>query len=178
MKKRIFSGIQPSGELHLGNYVGAIRNWITLIDKYESIFCIVDYHALTIGYDAKTLQQRIFNAALVNIACGLDPERCTLFVQSHVPEHTELAWILNCVTPLGELQRMTQFKEKSGQHKKNLNVGLLNYPVLQTADIILYKAVFVPVGEDQVQHVELCREIVRKFNAQFGSPYLIHQLPF
>jgi len=166
---RIFSGIQPTGEIHIGNYVGAIRNWAQLIDRYECIYCVVDYHAITIEYEVEFLQQRILDTATVLVACGLTPDRCTVFVQSHVPEHTELAWILNCVTPIGELERMTQFKEKAKQHRENINMGLLDYPVLQTADILIYKAGYVPVGEDQIQHVELSREIARRFNARFGE---------
>jgi tryptophanyl-tRNA synthetase len=166
---RIFSGIQPTGEIHIGNYVGAIRNWAQLTDQYECIYCVVDYHAITIDSDAASMQQRILNTATVLVACGLTPERCIVFVQSHVPEHTELAWIFNCVTPIGDLERMTQFKEKAKQHRENINMGLLDYPVLQAADILIYKAGYVPVGEDQIQHVELCREIARKFNARFGE---------
>jgi tryptophanyl-tRNA synthetase len=169
--KRIFSGIQPSGEIHIGNYVGAIQNWVTLLDAYDSIFCIVDYHAITVNYAVSEMQRNIREAAQVNIACGLDPEKCTLFVQSQVPEHTELTWIFNCVSPLGELMRMTQFKEKAKQHMKNINVGLLDYPVLQAADILLYKADGVPVGEDQVQHIEFSREIARKFNTRYGHVF-------
>ena len=166
---RIFSGIQPSGEITIGNYLGAIRNWVTLLEEHDSIFGIVDQHALTILYDQQEMQRRIFEAAAVNIAAGLDPAKCTLFVQSHVPEHTELTWYFNTVTPMGELGRMTQFKEKSKQHQDNINVGLFDYPVLQAADILLYKADRVPVGEDQVQHIELSREIARKFNLRFGE---------
>ncbi|MCF6159039.1 MAG: tryptophan--tRNA ligase [wastewater metagenome] len=169
MKKRLFSGIQPSGDVHIGNYLGAIRNWVRLIDQFECIFCIVDYHAITIEYDPKDMKKRILNAAAVNIASGLDPGRCILFVQSHVPEHTELAWILNTVTPMGHLERMTQYKDKSRQHAENINAGLFNYPVLQAADILLYKSDAVPVGEDQVQHIELAREIARKFNMRYGE---------
>jgi tryptophanyl-tRNA synthetase len=169
MKKRVFSGIQPSGTLHIGNYQGAIKNWVSLLDKYECFFCIVDYHAMTVAYEAKEMQKRIFDAVSVNMACGLDPDRCVLFVQSEVVQHTELAWILNCVTPMGEAMRMTQFKEKSDQHKSNINLGLLTYPVLQAADILLYRARYVPVGEDQVQHIELSRDIARKFNNSFGE---------
>jgi tryptophanyl-tRNA synthetase len=167
--KRIFSGIQPSGEIHIGNYLGAIKNWVRLIEEYESIFCIVDLHAMTIAYDPTRMQEQIFDAALVNIACGLDPEKCTMFVQSHVPYHTELTWFLNCVTPIGELERMTQFKQKSAQHRQNINMGLMDYPVLQAADILLYQAELVPVGEDQVQHIELAREISRYFNRRYGE---------
>jgi tryptophanyl-tRNA synthetase len=168
---RIFSGIQPSGEIHIGNHVGAIRNWSQLADRYDCIFSVVDYHAITIEYDVKMMQKRILETATILAACGLTPDRCILFVQSHVQEHTELAWIFNCVTPVGELERMTQFKEKGKQHRHNINVGLLDYPVLQAADILIYKAGFVPVGEDQVQHVEFSREIARKFNARFGETF-------
>ncbi len=170
MKRFLFSGIQPSGEIHIGNYLGAIRNWVRLLDDYDSIFCIVDYHSLTQPYDIERLAQRTFDAALVNIAAGLDPDRCRLFVQGHVAQHTELAWIFNTVTPMGDLSRMTQFKEKSQRTEaESINAGLFTYPVLQAADILLYKAVAVPVGEDQVQHIELTREVARKFNARFGE---------
>jgi tryptophanyl-tRNA synthetase len=168
---RIFSGIQPSGEIHIGNYVGAIRNWVQLVNRYDCVYCVVDYHAITIEYEVASMQQRILETATVLVACGLTPDRCKLFVQSHVPEHTELAWIFNCVTPVGELERMTQFKEKGRQHRHNVNVGLLDYPVLQAADILIYKAGYVPVGEDQVQHVEFSREIARKFNVRFGDTF-------
>jgi tryptophanyl-tRNA synthetase len=171
MKKRLFSGIQPSGDVHIGNYLGAIRNWVRMIDQYDCIFCIVDYHAITIEYNPEDMQKRILNAAAVNIAAGLDPNRCIIFVQSYVPEHTELAWILNTVTPMGHLERMTQFKDKSKQHRENINAGLFTYPVLQAADILLYKGEAVPVGEDQVQHIELCREIARKFNMRYGETF-------
>jgi tryptophanyl-tRNA synthetase len=168
---RIFSGIQPSGEIHIGNYVGAIRHWAQLVNHYECIYCVVDYHAITIEYEVELMQRRILETATILVACGLTPDRCIIFVQSHVPEHTELAWIFNCVTPVGELERMTQFKEKGKQHRQNVNVGLLDYPVLQAADILIYKAGYVPVGEDQVQHVEFSREIARKFNARFGNTF-------
>ena len=168
---RIFSGIQPSGEIHIGNYVGAIRNWARLLDQYDCIYCVVDYHAITIEYEVASFQQRILETATILLACGLTPDRCKLFVQSHVPEHMELAWIFNSVTPVGELERMTQFKEKGRQHRSNVNVGLLDYPVLQAADILIYKAGYVPVGEDQIQHVEFSREIARKFNARFGEVF-------
>jgi tryptophanyl-tRNA synthetase len=170
-KGRIFSGIQPSGEIHIGNYVGAIRNWARLVNEYDCIYCVVDYHAITIEYDVAAMQKRILETATILVACGLTPDKCTVFVQSHVPEHTELAWIFNSVTPVGELERMTQFKEKGRQHRHNINVGLLDYPVLQSADILIYKAGFVPVGEDQIQHVEFSREIARKFNARFGETF-------
>jgi len=170
-RQRIFSGIQPTGIIHIGNYVGAIKNWVELLDRYECIFSIVDYHAITIEYDAETFRRNIVQAAATLIACGLDAERCTLFVQSQVPEHTELAWIFNCVTPLGDLERMTQFKDKSQQHRQNINIGLLDYPVLQAADILLYKSTVVPVGEDQVQHIEMTRRIARRFNTRFGETF-------
>src|SRR4030043_1542729 len=168
---RIFSGIQPSGEIHIGNYVGAIRNWVQLVNRYDCVYSVVDYHAITIEYEVASMQQRILETATVLIACGVTPDRCKLFVQSHVPEHTELAWIFNCVTPVGELERMTQFKEKGKQHRNNVNVGLLDYPVLQAADILIYKAGNVPVGEDQVQHVEFSRGIPRQFNALPGDTF-------
>lgn len=171
MKKRLFSGIQPSGDVHIGNYLGAIKNWVRMIDQYDCIFCIVDYHAITIEYKPKEMQRRILDAAAVNIAAGLDPERCTIFVQSYVTEHTELAWILNTITPMGYLERMTQFKDKSKQHRENINAGLFTYPVLQAADIMLYKGESVPIGEDQVQHIELAREIARKFNMRYGETF-------
>ncbi|MCB1163677.1 MAG: tryptophan--tRNA ligase [Candidatus Krumholzibacteriia bacterium] len=169
--KRVFSGIQPSGEPHLGNYAGALMNWVRLQQDYECIYCVVDYHAITQSYEPEVLGRRTIDMATAILAAGVDPERATLFVQSAVPEHTELAWLLNCVTPLGELERMTQFKDKSARNRKNINAGLLNYPVLQAADIVLYKAALVPVGEDQVQHLELSREIVRRFNARFGDVF-------
>lgn len=168
-RKRIFSGIQPSGTIHIGNYFGAIENWVRLIEEYDCIFSVVDYHAITIPYDASEMQPRIINAVMDNIAAGLDPERCVIFVQSHVREHTELNWLLTCVTPMGELSRMTQFKEKSSQHKDNVNAGLLCYPILQAADILLYHSDAVPVGEDQAQHIEFTREVVRRFNTRFGD---------
>ncbi|HJQ11117.1 MAG TPA: tryptophan--tRNA ligase [Gemmatimonadaceae bacterium] len=166
---RIFSGIQPSGALHIGNYLGAVKNWVELQHKYESFFCIVDYHAITVPYDPADLRARTADMALGLLASGLDPEKCTLFVQSMVPEHTELAWIFNTLTPLGELERQTQFKEKASR-EESVPAGILNYPVLQAADILLYRAELVPVGEDQLQHLELSREIARKWNARFDKP--------
>ncbi|MEO6525918.1 MAG: tryptophan--tRNA ligase [Gemmatimonadaceae bacterium] len=164
---RIFSGIQPSGELHIGNYLGAVKNWVTLQHTAESLFCIVDYHAITIPFEPAQLRLRRRELALGLLASGLDPQVCSVFVQSDVPEHTELAWILNSVTPLGELERQTQFKEKS-QRMESVNAGLLNYPILQAADILLYRADLVPVGDDQLQHLELSRVIARRWNAQFA----------
>jgi len=168
---RIFSGIQPTGEIHIGNYVGAIRNWAQLVNRYDCIYCVVDYHGITIDYEVEAMQRRILDTATILVASGLTPDRCKVFVQSHVMEHAELTWIFNCITPLGELERMTQFKEKGRQHRHNINVGLLDYPVLQAADILIYKAGYVPVGEDQIQHVEFSREIARKFNARFGDTF-------
>jgi tryptophanyl-tRNA synthetase len=165
---RIFSGIQPSGELHLGNWLGAVENWVRLQQSYECFFSVVDLHAITAKYEPGSLAQRTREMALGLLASGIDPDRATLFVQSHVPEHTELQWLLNTVTPLGELERMTQFKDKSARFE-SIPAGLLNYPVLMAADILLYRAELVPVGEDQVQHLELTREICRKWNAEFGG---------
>ena len=167
-RERVFSGIQPTGELHLGNYLGAVRNWVDLIDDYDCIYCIVDLHAITVPYEPDEMPDRVFELAVSLLAAGLDPDRCTLFVQSHVPEHAELAWLLNTVTPLGDLTRMTQFKEKS-EGRESVGAGLLNYPVLQAADILLYRGQRVPVGEDQLQHLELTREIARRWNARYGE---------
>jgi tryptophanyl-tRNA synthetase len=164
---RIFSGIQPSGELHIGNYLGAVKNWVHLQHVHPSIFCIVDYHAITAPYDPEQLRVRRRDMAISLLAAGIDPDVATLFVQSAVPEHTELAWIFNTLTPLGELERQTQFKDKA-QRQESVPAGLLNYPVLQAADILLYRADRVPVGEDQVQHLELTRVIARRWNAHFG----------
>ena len=175
---RIFSGIQPSGELHIGNYLGAVKNWVALQHQYECLFCIVNYHAITIPSGAETLRERTTEMAVSLLAAGLDPDRCTIFVQSQVPEHTELNWIFNTVTPLGELERQTQFKDKA-QRQESVMVGLLNYPVLQAADILLYRADLVPVGEDQVQHLELSREIARRWNNRYapGAPYFPEPQP-
>ncbi|MGH7510817.1 MAG: tryptophan--tRNA ligase [Gemmatimonadales bacterium] len=164
---RIFSGIQPSGELHIGNWLGAVQNWVNLQRSYDSLICIVDLHAITGKYDQDTLAQRTRDMAIGLLAAGIDPEQATLFVQSHVPEHSELQWLLNTITPIGELERMTQFKDKS-QRFESVPAGLLNYPVMMAADILLYRADLVPVGEDQIQHLELAREIARKWNAEFG----------
>jgi len=167
---RVFSGIQPSGELHIGNYLGAVQRWVALQSQYQCFICIVDYHAVTQDYDASMLETRTLDMATSLLAAGIDPERTVLFVQSHVLEHTELAWVFTSVTPVGELERMTQFKDKS-QRQESVLAGLLNYPVLQAADVLLYKADTVPVGEDQVQHVELMREIARKWNARYGEGF-------
>jgi tryptophanyl-tRNA synthetase len=168
MPNLVFSGIQPSGSIHIGNYAGALHNWVKLQEEMECIFCIVDLHAITAPYDVKQMPRRVLDAALDILACGIDPQRSLLFVQSHVPQHTELAWMLSAVAPLGELNRMTQFKEKS-ERVDAVSVGLFSYPVLQAADILLYKADTVPVGEDQLQHLELTREIARRFNTRFGE---------
>lgn len=169
----VFSGIQPSGELHLGNYLGAVRNWVTLQGegKYTCFYCIVDYHAITQTYEPEEMRRRVREMAIDILACGVDPQRATLFVQSSVPEHTELAWVLASCTPHGELERMTQFKDKAARSPDNINAGLFTYPVLQAADILLYGATRVPVGEDQRQHLELAREIVRRFNTRFGDTF-------
>jgi tryptophanyl-tRNA synthetase len=167
---RVFSGIQPSGELHIGNWLGAVRAWAAQVaeQKEDLFFCIVDAHAITLDYEPAKLRRRIETMALDLVACGVDPDRCTLFVQSDVREHTELAWYLTSVTPMGDLARMTQFKEKSSG-KEGVPVGIFTYPVLMTADILLYKSNVVPVGEDQVQHLELAREIARRYNHRFGE---------
>ena len=167
----VFSGVQPSGELHLGNYLGAVRNWVALQGQYRCFYCIVDYHAITQPYDPAQIAARARAMAIDVLACGVDPDRATLFMQSAVREHTELAWVLASVTPHGDLERMTQFKDKAEHHPENINAGLFMYPVLQTADILLYGATRVPVGEDQRQHLELAREIVRRFNARFGETF-------
>jgi len=164
---RIFSGIQPSGELHIGNYLGAVRNWTRLQHEHPSIFCIVDYHAITVPYEPEQLRARKRDMAVSLFAAGLDPAVASVFVQSAVPEHTELAWIFNTLTPLGELERQTQFKDKSSR-QESVSAGLLNYPVLQAADILLYRADLVPVGEDQIQHLELSRVVARRWNAAFA----------
>jgi tryptophanyl-tRNA synthetase len=168
---RIFSGIRPTGELHIGNYLGAIKQWVRLQEENECFFCIVDYHAITTPFKPEEMERNIFDTLIAYLAAGLDPKKCTIFVQSHVKEHTELAWILGTITPLGDLKRMTQFKEKSKKHPEYVNAGLLNYPLLMAADILLYKTDLVPVGKDQVQHVELTREIARRFNKMFGKVF-------
>jgi tryptophanyl-tRNA synthetase len=167
---RVFSGIQPSGELHIGNYLGAVQNWVRLQDQHDCVFCVVDLHALTQAYEAAALAERTRQMAVSLLAVGIDPARSLLFVQSHVPEHTELNWLLTTVAPLGELERQTQFKEKA-RREESVPAGLLCYPVLQAADVLLYKATLVPVGEDQLQHLELMREIARRWNARFGADF-------
>lgn len=168
---RIFSGIRPTGELHIGNYLGAIKQWLDFQEKNECVFCIVDWHAITTPYKVQNLQKNILNVAIAYLAAGLDPEKCILFVQSQVKEHAELAWLLGTIAPLGELQRMTQFKEKIKKHKEYVNAGLLNYPVLMASDILLYKTDLVPVGKDQEQHIELTRSLAKKFNQKFGETF-------
>ncbi len=168
---RIFSGIRPTGEIHLGNYLGAIKQWIDLQNRAECIFCVVDLHAITTPYKSQKLQEQIKELSVAYLAAGLDPDKCILFVQSAVKEHAELAWLLSTVTPMGELKRMTQFKDKSKQHPEYVNAGLFNYPLLMAADILLYKTDAVPIGKDQQQHVELTRAIARYFNNQFGQTF-------
>jgi tryptophanyl-tRNA synthetase len=169
--KSLFSGIQPTGLLHIGNYFGAIRNWVKVQDQYKTYISVVDYHALTVKYEPSEMQARILSVAINLFACGIDLEKTVLFIQSEVPGHAELAWIFNTITPMGELERMTQFKDKSKQNRENINVGLFDYPVLQAADILLYKAEAVPVGEDQVQHIEFTREVARYFNSRYGRTF-------
>lgn len=168
---RVMSGIQPTGEIHIGNYFGAVKNWIELADKYECFYAVVDYHAIVTPYDPRTFQKAIEDAVVSLLAAGLDPEKCHLFLQSEVPEHLELGWILTSLAPLGQLQRMTQFKDKARDQGAAINAGLLMYPVQQAADILLYKADGVPVGEDQVQHLELARTLSRRFNNAFGETF-------
>ncbi len=176
--KRVFSGIQPSGELHIGNYLGAVQNWVRLQTEYDCLFCVVDLHAITQPYEPAELSQRTLDMARSLFAAGLDPDQCIVFVQSHVAEHSELNWLLNAhgVAPLGELERQTQFKDKS-QRQESVSAGLLNYPVLQAADVLLYKASLVPVGEDQVQHLELMREIARRWNARYAGGFFPEPQP-
>ena len=169
-KKRVFSGMQPSGEAHLGNYLGALKRWVEMQDDYECIFCIVDDHAITAGNEPAEMPARVFDLAVSYLSVGLDPEKCVVFVQSDVHEHTELAWLFNAVTPVGDLERMTQYKDKA-QRFESVPAGILNYPILQAADILLYRADAVPVGEDQRQHLELTREIARKWNSAFRDGF-------
>ncbi len=168
--RTLFSGIQPTGTVHIGNYLGALSNWARLQDEFPSYFCVVDYHAITIPNDVAGFAARTIETAIAVLAAGVDPGNAVLFVQSHVPQHTELCWVLNTVTPMGDLHRMTQYKQKAAQHNST-DVGLFDYPVLQAADIMLYRATVVPVGEDQVQHVELTREIARQFNGRYGQTF-------
>jgi tryptophanyl-tRNA synthetase len=177
MSKRIFSGIQPSGNLHLGNYLGAIKNWVNLQERYEPIFCVVDLHSITVPQKPEELRKKTLEVAKIYLAAGIDPKKATIFVQSHVPEHTELAWILNTLTKISELERMTQFKDKS-ENKQNINAGLFNYPILMAADILLYDTNVVPVGEDQLQHVEIARTLARRFNSIFGETFVVPEALF
>jgi tryptophanyl-tRNA synthetase len=169
---RVFSGIQPTGDKHIGNLLGAIRHWVDDQDRYECFYCIVDLHSVTVPREPGELRRSTLNLAAVLLGAGIDPERATLFVQSHVPEHTGLAWLLNCVATMGELRRMTQFKDKSGG-QESVSVGLFDYPVLQAADVLLYGAERVPVGEDQRQHLELMRDIAVRFNARYGETFVV-----
>jgi len=168
---RIFSGVQPTGNLHLGNYLGAIRNWVALQSEFDCIFCIVDLHAITVPQEPEALRRHTREVAAAYIAAGIDPERCIIFNQSQVAAHSELAWLLGCLTPLGWLNRMTQFKEKAGHEREQAGLGLYAYPVLMAADILVYKATHVPVGEDQKQHLELARDIAGAFNRRFGAEF-------
>lgn len=168
--QRVFSGMQPTNGLHLGNYLGALQKFVRLQDQYECIYCIVDLHAITTGPDPKELANRSREVAAAYVAAGVDPKRSTIFIQSAVREHSELAWVFNCVARMGWLERMTQFKDKAGSHAERSSVGLFDYPVLQAADILLYKATHVPVGEDQKQHLELSRDIAAKFNNDYDAP--------
>ena len=172
-KKRIFSGIQPSGDLTLGSYMGAIKNWVALQDEYECVYCIVDMHAITVRQVPADLRRRSLEQLAQYIACGLDPKKNIMFIQSHVPQHAELSWVLGCYTQFGELSRMTQFKDKSAKNSGNVNAGLFTYPVLMAADILLYKPDLVPVGADQKQHLEIARDIAERFNGIYGDVFKI-----
>jgi len=176
-KQRVFSGVQPTGNLHLGNYLGALSQWVEDQDKYENIFCVVDLHAITIpeAVNPKDLHEKNREVAMLYIACGIDPEKSTIFIQSHIRQHSELAWILNCFTPLGWLERMTQFKSKSDRIE-SVGTGLLIYPALQAADILLYDTNVVPVGDDQRQHIELTRDIAERFNAMYPDTFVVPDL--
>lgn len=174
-KKIVFSGIQPTGNLHIGNYLGAIKRWAQEQDQYDSIFCVVDLHAITVPQDPALLQQQTRELVALLLAAGIDPDRSVVFVQSHVTAHAELAWILNCITPIGWLERMTQYKEKAAR-QESVSTGLLDYPVLQAADILLYQAHYVPVGEDQRQHVELTRDIAGRFNYLYGDTFVLPEV--
>lgn len=176
-KKRIFSGIQPSGELTLGSYMGAIKNWVSLQDEYDCLYCIVDMHAITVRQNPADLRRRSVNQLAQYIACGLDPAKNIMFIQSHVPQHAELSWVLGCYTQFGELSRMTQFKDKAAKHADNITAGLFTYPVLMAADILLYQADLVPVGQDQKQHVELCRDVAQRFNGVYSDTFTLPE-PF
>jgi tryptophanyl-tRNA synthetase len=169
-KKRVFSGVQPTGNIHLGNYLGAIRNWVAAQAEYDNIFCIVDLHAITLPIDPHELHSNTRKLAALYLACGLDTRHCKLFVQSHVHQHAELSWILECFTPMGWLNRMTQFKSKAGEHADTVSTGLYCYPVLMACDILLYQTHYVPVGDDQRQHIELTRDLAQRFNTLYNQP--------
>ncbi|NPV07027.1 MAG: tryptophan--tRNA ligase [Anaerolineae bacterium] len=171
MKKKVFSGVQPSGNLHIGNYLGAIRNWVEIQHQYDNTFCVVDAHAITVPQDPEVLRDKSREVAAIYIACGIDPEESVIFIQSHVPAHFQLTWILNCITPMGWLNRMTQFKEKAGEERESVSTGLYDYPVLMASDILLYDTDLVPVGADQIQHIELTRDIAQRFNYLFGETF-------
>jgi len=171
--KKVFSGIQPTGNIHIGNYLGAVKRWVSSQDEFDNIFCIVNLHAITIYQDPKILKEKTLELAGILLAAGIDPKKSLLFVQSEVSAHAELAWMLNCLTPMGWMQRMTQFKEKSLKQKENVTVGLFDYPILMAADILLYNTDMVPVGEDQVQHVELARDIAKRFNSMYGETFKV-----
>jgi len=173
MKKRIFSGAQPTGELHIGNYLGALKNWVALQDEYESFYCIVNLHAITLPQDPKILRQKTLDLARIYLAAGIDTSKSTVFVQSDVPEHAELTWVLSCIARMGELERMTQFKDKGKGNTERAGVGLFTYPVLMAADILLYQTDLVPVGQDQKQHLELTRDLAERFNRDFGETFKI-----
>ena len=172
-KPIVFSGAQPSGELSLGNYIGALRNWVSLQDEYDCVYCIVNQHAITVRQDPEKLRKATLDTLALYLACGIDPAKSTIFVQSHVPAHTQLSWVLNCYTYFGELSRMTQFKDKSSRFAENINAGLFDYPVLMAADILLYQTNLVPVGDDQKQHLELSRDIAMRFNALYGDIFTV-----
>ncbi|MEG1519358.1 MAG: tryptophan--tRNA ligase [Clostridia bacterium] len=176
-KKRLFSGIQPTGNITLGNYIGALRNFPTFQDEFDCIYCIVDMHSITVRQEPAKLRQNAYELLALYLACGLDPEKTTLFVQSHVSEHAELAWVLNTITYIGELSRMTQFKDKSKKHADNINMGLMDYPVLMVADILLYQSALVPIGADQKQHLELTRDLAQRFNTLYSDTFVIPE-PF
>lgn len=175
-KPIVFSGVQPSGELTIGNYLGALRQWVKMQDDYECLFCVVDLHAITVRQDPEALRKATLDVLALYLACGIDPKKSTIFVQSHVPEHTQLAWILNCYTYFGEMGRMTQFKDKSARYEGNVSVGLFTYPVLMAADILLYQTKQVPVGDDQKQHLEITRDIAQRFNALYGDIFTIPEV--
>ncbi|WQY82361.1 tryptophan--tRNA ligase [Helicobacter pylori] len=172
-KKRVFSGIQPTGQIHLGNYLGAIKHWVEMQDEYENLFCVVNSHAITLPIDPIFLKSQTYELVKLLLACGISPKQSGLFIQSEVDEHPALAWLLNCQVSMGEMQRMTQFKDKSLKNPKSVNVGLFNYPILMASDILLYQSDLVPVGEDQKQHLELTRNIAEKFNRDFGDCFKV-----